>query len=1000
MSRTVQKLDLQAKGIKNLMDKYELSSLLYEKSTSNYQEAETRSEFIDPLLKFLDWDVENESGVIFYDREVLREESQQASGSAKKPDYTLRIGGKTKFFVEAKKPSIDITQNKPAIFQARSYGYTAGHPIVILTNFRHLSVYECMSIPNESDPPDASLLFQCSYREYLTKLESVRKYLARDSVASEDWYEQFDGYERYAELPVSKTLFERIADWKLLIAKDVVANYESMEESLIDVIAQKLINRLLFMRVCEDRGIEGENFLVKATKNPTFDVQSFFSQLDARYNSGLFDQSNAISEPSIHVSSSVIKHIISKLYQPYSPFSFSILGADLLGIAYELALTERVKVEIKAGQREVSLVRKKEFYRRDVVTTPQALVELTVADALSNLTKIDISKFKVLDFAIGSGRFLIATYRELVKKLLSESLSNGDFSKLERVGKDRFKLSYKIKCELITNCLYGIDIDYVATEIAKFSLLVTLLEDESQLSLNRIRPILPNLDRNIFHGNTLVRPHSSMSKAEVAESLPLDFVSSGLPTSFDLIVGNPPYMKTEDIKNFSPYEYEYLKRNYAFTFKQFDKYMPFIEFSSKHLKQGGICAAIVPNKWLTNVSGRAMRDYFESSGSIVSIRNFRHVKLFVDKDAYVALLIFTNGSAKSFNYSEPAVLPDLLGGSTTSGSISFLDVHKYNKGCWVLPKDTFEKDVLDKIVAKSVSLKNVVSPRNGIQTSLNQVYVISKSEIVSVANNVVTFTKQGKTFLIESSILRPFLQDSTTVQSHSIVKSDSFIIYPYNLSISQKGTPQYSIIDLKTLRSSYPLAFSYFSYMQSTLSSRSMAISPGQPFYSFGRSQNIASAPQAPKIFYSTNQLGDKYSLDITGVVFESGGTAGEVVLYPNDSGYSLDFVLALLDQAPIEFYIRKSGSPFQGGYYSRGTAVIGEVPVPAVNFDNATEKNWHDDISRKQAECRQINEFLPNLHPNQVTQSRQKFNQLRLEIRDLFLGFWKLTSNDLSSLI
>lgn len=987
-------------GIKSLIDKYELSKNIYESSSGGYQEAETRSEFIDPFLRYLKWDVENESGVIFYDREVLREENQQAFGTSKKPDYTLRVSGKSRLFVEAKKPSIDITVNQSAIFQARSYGYTAGHPIVVLTNFRNISIYECTSLPSESDPPDVSLVFQCSYSEYILNIDTICRYLDKRSVNSDSWYEQFENYQLAAEFPVSRTLFQRIAGWKLLIAEDVISNNPSISESLLDVISQKLINRLLFVRVCEDRGIEGEQYLAKAIQSPTFNAYTLFNLLDTRYNSGLFDQSNTASEPSIHVTSNVVKQIVDQLYQPYSPFSFSILGADLLGIAYELALTERISVDSMGTTNIVKLIRRKEYYRRDVVTTPQSLVELTVADALQHIDNIAIDDFKVLDFAIGSGRFLLSAFKEIMKKVLVDGINSGDHSKIEKIGLDRYKLRYSVKCDLLVKCFYGIDIDYIATEIAKFSLLVTLLEDETPLSIKNVRPILPNLDLNIAHGNTLVRPSPSMKRNEIEDTKPLDLKSRGLPDKFDLIIGNPPYMKTEDIKNLNPFEYDYLKHNYTFAFKQFDKYMPFVEFSKNSLKVDGVCSVVIPNKWLTNVSGSAMREYFQTSLSVLRLTNYTHIKLFQAKDAYVASLTFGNQPSDSFQYAEPKSQSVSSLESVTFEKIFFSDLLKYNNDCWVLPKDAHERKVLDSLFNNSIRLKEVVSPKNGVQTSLNDVYVITKSEIISNTNSVITFTKDNRVFSVESSIAQPFLENSASVQSHSVVKSDSYIIYPYDLTYSLNGSPQYSIIDITDMKSNYPLTFNYLSAMKSQLSRRSMNNLVGQPFYAFGRSQNIASAPLAPKIFYSTNQLGDKYALDEHGIVFESGGTAGEVVLYPNGSGYSLDFVLALLDQTATEFYIRKSGSPFQGGYYSRGTAVIGEVPVPKIDFLDHEEKKLHDDISAKQKRCRDLSESFSRLHPNQVAQAKQEFNQLRNDIRDAFLARWNLTLSDLEALI
>ena len=131
----------------DLVSKFGVDEGYYTSTTKNYLEADVRSEFIDPLLQALGWDTANKAAVTPLYREVVREESQEREDSAaKKPDYTLRHNGKARLYVEAKKPSVNILTHFKSIAQARSYGYTQGHPISALTNFKDLSVYDT-SIP-------------------------------------------------------------------------------------------------------------------------------------------------------------------------------------------------------------------------------------------------------------------------------------------------------------------------------------------------------------------------------------------------------------------------------------------------------------------------------------------------------------------------------------------------------------------------------------------------------------------------------------------------------------------------------------------------------------------------------------------------------------------------------------------------------------------------------------------------------------------------------------
>jgi hypothetical protein len=203
------------------------------------------------------------------------------------------------------------------------------------------------------------------------------------------------------------------------------------------------------------------------------------------------------------------------------------------------------------------------------------------------------------------------------------------------------------------------------------------------------------------------------------------------------------------------------------------------------------------------------------------------------------------------------------------------------------------------------------------------------------------------------------------------------------------------------LKVSHPLAYAYLLDFKVDLQKRNLAKSKAiQPFYEFGRLQSVGSAPLAPKIFFSANQKGDKYGLDESGVVYSSGGTAGEVAMYPKGGSFSLDFILGLLDQAPIEFFLRKSGSPFQGGYYSRGAAVIKEVPVPNLDFSLKEDAEFHDEVSRLTVEIRKSTALLANSSPAHLSTIKRSIERMKKSRSQLFLIRWGLTSLDIDGLL
>lgn len=140
-------MDIQntKKTIRELVEKYESNRHFYR--TADYNETQVRNEFLDPLFEALGWDIRNSAGKMTNEREVLLEESLKADATtySKKPDYTFRLFGERKFFLEAKKPSVDIsTDNNPAK-QVRRYGYTANLKISVLSNFEDLYIYDTSS---------------------------------------------------------------------------------------------------------------------------------------------------------------------------------------------------------------------------------------------------------------------------------------------------------------------------------------------------------------------------------------------------------------------------------------------------------------------------------------------------------------------------------------------------------------------------------------------------------------------------------------------------------------------------------------------------------------------------------------------------------------------------------------------------------------------------------------------------------------------------------------
>jgi len=959
-------------------------------AASGYQETEARVEYIDPLLGLLGWDMSNSQGLSNSLKEVVREESQESAGGAasRRPDYTFRIASVRKFFVEAKKPAVDITINRAAAFQIRSYGHTVGLPVSILTNFRTLRIYDTRLEPQESDDAEVGLLESIEFNDLLTKFADLTLRFGRDSVAHGS-IERYYGSTIAGTLAVSQKFLDRINGWRVRLAANLHQRYSELTIDGLSDVAQKVVSRIIFIRMCEDRGIEGVETLRKVSnRKSNIELRRLFKNLDERYNTGLFDVAVDELQSRYELDTELFKTIVEEVYAPTSPYSFAVLDADFLGQIYEKFLADRL---YEADDGSIGLVKKPAYEDREVVTTPQPLVEEVIQRAIDVRLGVapvttfeELCRLRILDVAVGSGRFLVHALDKLVDTAIGILSTNPADTRIYKVSPTNFRLRFEAKRQLLEQCLFGIDIDYNAVEVARFSLMIKLLEDETEESLPNARKILPDLKASVVWGNTVVSTDFEGATEILEKTVPLDWVTEGLPPAFDVVIGNPPYVSTENMRKDNMAEFSYYKANYSTCFRQFDKYFVFIERALRALVPGGVVGLLVPNKWLTIESGAKLRKLLADKAAVREILDFGNESLFAGKSAYVCILVLQPDAAQ-FSYrnvheqlefeSDPSAK-----GYTQSSAV----LAAFSDSAWVLPATQAEHAVLTMMHANSRKLESLVEIRNGVQTSKNDVFVISN---FTDHGSTIAFEKRGAFWTIEKGITRPYVSDSGQVRSYCKLSGDALVVFPYEVHPGQ--APR--VLTPAKLQADYPLAWNYLKHFQTELQARN--VSPPPPagvFYAFGRHQALETVFTCPKIIYSVNQLGNKYGFDTVGVAVASGGTAGEVMILNPRDGYSLEFIMGLLNQRAVEFFLRKRGSPFRGGYYSRGSAVLGDVPVPNLDLiGNQADINAHAAIVQNVQEMVDLRGQLSSAAGRAITQLERKFRSAEATLKQRFDALW-----------
>jgi len=980
--------------IKQLIEKYQSDRNYY--LTNKYNETLLRSDFLDPFFELLGWDIKNNAGKPTYEREVILEESLKANASenSKKPDYTFRLFSERKFFLEAKKPFVHIETDNDAAKQVRRYGFTAKLKISILSNFEYLIIYDTSVKVEPDDTFQKALVKKYHYTEYEGKFDEIKRLLGKEAVYlgffDNEWKDIDNKLNQYS---IDNVFVKQINEWRELLGTEIHKREPKMDEQRLNDVVQSYLNRVLFLRVCEDRNLEDYQTLLKfANANDFKALIKKFQEADKRYNSGLFDQ--LLRDRIVENVSSVFWTIIKQLYYPESPYSFSIFSSDVLGSIYEIFLSE--KLAIQNGI--VKLIKKPENVDKDIVTTPNFIIN----DILRNTTllkckdKIDkeILQLKFADIACGSGAFLLGLFQLLNDILIDYYLKN-DNSILIQTNINTYKLSFEIKREILLNCIYGIDKDYNAVEATKFGLLLKLLEGEDVNSINKTKPILPDLSNNIFFGNSLLNSKQVEKKNQIVVN-PFDFSK----LHFDVIIGNPPYMKSEDMKNITPLELPLYKDNYLSAYKQFDKYFLFIEQGLNLLTDDGILGYIVPSKFTKVGAGKKLRELLAVKEYIHSIVSFGANQIFADKTTYTCLLVLNKKKQKTFQYVEVKNLNNWK--IRNPEAIKFISkkTDELNNDVWILvPTELI--NVYNKIVSQSVKLVDLVGDDNifnGIQTSANDIYIFTPTK---EDKKHYFFSKKGIEYIIEKEITKPYFQTSSgedNLYTYRTFNPNARVIYPY---ISTKiGV---DVIPLVTIQEKFPLAYDYLQKHKSILNNPKRDINPEpkikNEWHRYGRHQSLDRCGLQRKIIVGVLSVGDKYAIDIHGTLISSGGTAGYcVIAIPDNSEYSIYYIQAILNSKYLEWFSALYGEVFRGGYIARGTKVLRNLPIRKIEFSNVIEKQLHDKIATNQKELICIYDKIDINVGNEraLTPLRSQFVREKEKLEELLLELYNLGNEDL----
>jgi hypothetical protein len=946
------------------------------------KEAHVRQDLIDPFFRALGWDVGNAARVAPQYCEVVVEDSLDVEGQRKAPDYTFRVGTLPKFYVEAKKCGINIFADPAPAYQLRRYGWSAKVAVSILTDFEELGVYDCAMRPRPGDKASHARILYYRFEEYPDRWRELWDIFSREAV----WTGAFDQYaaskRKRGTSEVDVEFLKEIEGWRDQLARNIALRNAKLSGDELNRAVQLIIDRIVFLRMAEDRGIEpSEQLLTLCGRGDIYEgLMKLCRKADDKYNSGLFhfqkeagvDEVPDTITPRLAVDDKVLKPILQGLYFAHgSPYEFQVMPVEILGTVYERFLGKVIR--LTAGHQ--AKVEEKPEVRKagGVYYTPKYIVDYivrqTVGRQIEGKSPAQLAgkgkrqPLRVLDMACGSGSFLLGAYQCLLDHCLKWYIDNGPKSSPTAVYAARagdWRLTISEKKRLLTTHIFGVDIDPQAVEVSKLSLLLKVLEGESAETVGDTMRLfhqraLPNLSDNIKCGNSLIGPdyftgrlfdkipdaeeYARVNAFDWKREFPEVF-SSKTTGGFDCVIGNPPYIRIQTMKETAPLEVEIYKELYK-TARQgnYDIYVVFIEQGLKLLNVAGRLGFICPHKFFNSKYGQPLRGIVAEGQHLAHVVHFGDQQVFDGATTYTCLLFLDKLAASECRYVNIEDLPgwraDHARGDIkrdrTATDASNSSTHTVREAAAFYAKRSPERTASwteaiipasqitsapwnfvigpgarawQRVQAISTKLGDVAHLFVGLQTSADAIFVVPSDA------------------KIESGLTKPFLLTGE-LTAYAPALPSARLIFPYEI----KGD-EAELISASALAKAYPRGWAYLTEHRDELESRERGKWRHDRWYAFGRSQNLT-AMDAPKLIIQVTARKPTVLFDEHGLCMTGGGSGPFYGVRPKHLELPIKYLLGILNSTLFGWLIKAQSTNLRGGYIKFSKQYIESAPIP-----------------------------------------------------------------------
>jgi SAM-dependent methyltransferase len=923
---------------------------------------ETIRTWINKLLAIFDWNVMDTSQIL-QEKVLSKEEKERLEAidsTSTRPDYTFKIGNQKLTFLDAKAVSVNIKTSNSSAFQIKSYGWSIIAPCTFLTNFEEFAIYDCTYVPNREQQANLGRTY-LKIDEYIENFDTLERHLLKSNILNGTldklYSDTLKNVRSVQKLPPDLVFAEELSNFRLSLAKNIVEKNNELisnNTELLAYLTQVIINRIIFIRICEARRIEREGLLLTFQENGFWSEfkNSSYNDFFEHYDGPLFDRISNIQE--LEIDNSIIKELIDLLYYP-SPYRFEVIPTKLLSDIYEIFLSKKLIIE--GG--EVSEKLKLEYIKTNgAISTPQYLVQdllkrTIVKESLTARGLESISETKILDFACGSGIFLIETFDYLQDIFINYFQENPsqDFSHFFFQNSDVTTLTIAGKRHLISNCIFGVDIDPEAVEVARMSLSLKIV-DSSKFNENYQEiglfgnQILNNVGNNIKCGNTLVStditvkyPQIISDQEQLFRTNAFDYNSSdgfsdifNIKGGFDYIVGNPPYVEVKNYNVEYPFMHQYIKDEYDTTKNgKIDLAVAFIERAISILNDSGKLGLIVQRRFFKTDYGKKIREYISSNNLLSQVIEFETSKIFPNRVTYIATLILDKVEPSNISFLKidseleeiPSTLRSIQPFENDNTNFSTIPSSGLNQNPW-----NFED--ADLLAIKTLLLDNhgkfgdFANVRVGIQVLWDRAYHIKVTSINDNGTltgnthleNDITIELDACRPLMVNEKFYPFCKDETT----------TYVIFPYHVENEES-----EIIPFNRFNETYPLAGAYLEKHKTTISDN-VETFEGENWHLFTRANNHQRT--YPKVLLPMT-ANDTFATVTQNPLNYCDNANMFFIDIPDKSESSLFAISGIVNSTLFSVLARSIALSQQNGYFKFNKQFIEPIPFPEENFIN-----------------------------------------------------------------